>query len=170
MFSASVVQANSYAVTVKFECFLNNSTFHLSDIYGPSISAEKFDFITWLLNLDKADINDWLLTGDFNLYRSPEDRNKPGGNLGDMQMFNELIIDLDLSDIPFSGLKFTWSNMQLDPLLVKLDWVLSSASWNLSYPATNIQPLSRPIFDHIPYVISIATKIPKSCIFKFENY
>jgi len=53
--------------------------------------------------LDRSDYNDWILAGDFNLYRSPDDRNKPGGNPREIQMFNELIIDLDITEIPFSG-------------------------------------------------------------------
>lgn len=60
--------------------------------------------------------------------------------------------------------------MQFDPLLVKLDWVFTSTPRGLSYPATNIQTLSRSFSDHIPYVINIGTKIPKSVIFRFENH
>jgi hypothetical protein len=40
-----------------------------------------------------------------------------------MNMFNELISDLDLVEIPFSGRKYTWSNMQMDPLQVKLEGI-----------------------------------------------
>ena len=87
-----------------------------------------------------------------------------------MQMFNNAILDLDLVDIPFSGRRFTWSNMQLDPLLVKLDWVFVSSSWGLSYPATTVQPLSKPTSDHLPFVINIGSKIPKSSHFRFENH
>ena len=60
--------------------------------------------------------------------------------------------------------------MQSDPLLVKLDWAFTSSGWTLSYPATHVQPLSRPISDHIPYVLHIGSSIPKSNIFRFENY
>jgi hypothetical protein len=45
-----------------------------------------------------------------------------------MNLFNELILDLDLAEIPFSGRSYTWSTMQSDPLLVKLDWVFTSSS------------------------------------------
>ena len=87
-----------------------------------------------------------------------------------MQLFNIVVIDLDLGDIPFSGRRFTWSNMQLDPLVVKLDWVLVSSSWGLSFPATNVQPLAKPISDHIPFVINIGSKIPRSSHFRFEFF
>lgn len=60
--------------------------------------------------------------------------------------------------------------MQVDLLLVKLDWVLSSDTWGLSFPATIVQPLSRPISDHVPFVINIGTKIPKASCFRFENH
>jgi len=85
-------------------------------------------------------------------------------------MFNELISDLDLVENPFSGREFTWNNMQRDPLLVKLDWVFTSSTWTLSYPATHVQPLSRPTYDHIPYVLHIVNNIPKAKLFRFENY
>lgn len=82
----------------------------------------------WLLNLDTSTFDDWLLVSDFNMYRSTDDRNKPGGDAGEMQMFNNLISNLELVEISFSGRTFTWSNMQVDPLLVKLDWVFGNSS------------------------------------------
>lgn len=87
-----------------------------------------------------------------------------------MNLFNDLIANLDLVEIPFSSRNYTWSNMQTDPLLVKLDWIFTSSTWTLSCPATHVQPLSRPISDHIPYVLHIGSSIPKSKMFRFENY
>jgi hypothetical protein len=84
-----------------------------------------------------------------------------------MNLFNE---DVDLVEIPFSGRNFTWSNMQADPLMVKLERVFTSSSWTLSFPATFVQPLPRPISDHITYVLHIGTSIPKSKMFRFENF
>lgn len=170
LYSTSVIQTNSYAITIKFTCHLDNSCFHLTNVYGPAHSTGKLAFITWLLNLDTSSFEDWLLTGDFNLYRSPDDRNKPGGSFSEMQMFNDTILGLDLLDIPFTGRRFTWSNMQPDPLLVKLDWVFVSAAWGLSFPATTVQPLSKPLSDHIPYAINIGSKVPRGTGFRFENF
>lgn len=137
MFDGSIVQACAYGLTVKFTCRADNSCFFVTNIYGPSHSELKDAFITWLMNLDTSTFDNWVLGGDFNLYRSPADKNKPGGDVGEMDMFNNLIADLDLVEIPFSGRNFTWSNMQSDPLLVKLDWVFTGAEWPLSFPATS---------------------------------
>jgi hypothetical protein len=67
------------------------------------------------------DDSDWIIMGDFNLIRKPSDRNKPGGNVNDMLSFNEAISNLGLIEVPLKGKKFTWSNMQHDPLLERLD-------------------------------------------------
>lgn len=85
-------------------------------------------------------------------------------------MFNALIQHLDLVDIPFQGQQFTWSNMQLDPLQEKIDWVFTSSLWTNSYPATSVKTLARPISDHVPFVTRIGTSIPKSELFRLENF
>uniref|UniRef100_A0A453J5A8 Uncharacterized protein n=1 Tax=Aegilops tauschii subsp. strangulata TaxID=200361 RepID=A0A453J5A8_AEGTS len=41
--------------------------------------------------------------------------------------FNNIIINLDLVEIPLKGRSFTWSNKQDQPLLEKLDWVFTSS-------------------------------------------
>ena len=170
LFDGSVVQANSYAVTVRWFCRLDNKTFFVTNIYGPANSLQKQGFVTWLMNLDYSKFEDRVLGGDFKLIMNPGNVNKPGGDIIEMNMFNELISDLDLVDIPFSGRNYTWSNMQTNPLLVKLDWVFTSSTWTLSFPATFLQPLPRPISDHIPYVLHIGSSIPKSKMLRFENF
>jgi hypothetical protein len=75
----TIIQANAYAITMKFHNRLGNKGFHLTNIYGPSVSSEKLAFVTWLLNLNSSSFDDWLIAGDFNLIKSAENRNKPGG-------------------------------------------------------------------------------------------
>jgi hypothetical protein len=60
--------------------------------------------------------------GDFNFIRSPSNRNKAGGNINDMLVFNDFIREQHLTEIPIKGRKYTWSNMQDNPLLEQLDW------------------------------------------------
>jgi hypothetical protein len=61
-----------------------------------------------------------LLLGD-NLIRKLEDRNKLGGDIGEMFRFNEALSQLGVNEIRLRGRKYTWSNMQPSPLLQKLD-------------------------------------------------
>lgn len=170
LFDGVLVDSNSYSITIKFTSSISWQSFHLSNIYGPVAAAQKPAFISWLYNWDTCQIDDWILLGDFNLMRTPENRNRPGGNPQDMLLFNDVIQHLDLVDIPFKGQAYTWSNMQDDALLEKIDWVFTSASWSLSFPNTMVQPLSWVISDHVIYVAQISTFIPKARIFRFENY
>ena len=113
---------------------------------------------------------DWIVMGDFNHIRSAEDRNKPGGDLNEMLLFNEAISNLGLIELPLKGRQYTWSNMQQNPLLEKLDWFFISPSWNTSYPASMALPLANPVSEHLPCMIQIESFIPKSKLFRFENY
>lgn len=88
----------------------------------------------------------------------------------EMLLFNNLISHHQWVDLPFHGHTFTWSNMQVPPLLVKLDWVFCTATWLQSFPNTVVHPLPRPISDHVPYVLQISSGIPRAQIFRFENF
>jgi hypothetical protein len=113
---------------------------------------------------------DWLIVGDFNFIRKPSDRNRDGGEVNEMFMFNEAISKLGIVELPLKDRQYTWSNMQKIPLLEILDWFFTSSSWTISYPSTFVFPLVKPTSDHLPCVISIGTKIPRAKLFRFENY
>lgn len=135
----------------------NNGEWTLTNVYGPCDTDGKRLFTDWLKNIQTNDDVDWLIVGDFNLIRSPQDRNKPGGNISDMFMFNEAISALGLVDLPLQGRRYKWSNKQQPPLLEKLDWFFTSACWTLSFPNTVVWPMTMDAFDHVPCVIKIDT-------------
>lgn len=85
-------------------------------------------------------------------------------------MFNAAISALGLVELPLKGKRFTWTNKQHPPLLERLDWFFTSASWTLSYPISEVSTLTMETSDHVPCLIKISTAIPKSHIFRFENY
>jgi hypothetical protein len=112
----------------------------------------------------------WLIVGDFNLLRAPENRNKPGGSVTEMFAFNAAISKLSLVELPLKGCKFTWTNKQEDPLLERLDWFFCSNAWMASFPNSWATGLSRDTSDHTPCLISATTRVPKPHIFRFENF
>ena len=124
----------------------------------------------WLYDIDIPSHEYWLIVGDFNFIRSVDNRNKPGADMNDIFIFNEIISHLSLVELPLKGRAFTWSNMQDQPLLEQLDWFSTSPSWTLLFPNTMVFPLSKSTSDHVPCVINISTSIPKAKIFRFENY
>ena len=67
-----------------------------------------------------------MVAGDFNLIYKDEDMNNANYNWAMMGRFRRFINDLSLKEIPQHSRKYTWSNQQVSPTLVKLDRVLCS--------------------------------------------
>lgn len=111
---------------MEFYSILNNDPWILTSVYGPCDAEGKITFIDWFENIHMPDDIEWLIVGDFNLYRRAENRNRPGGNVSDMMLFNGAISALGLVEIPLHGRKLTWTNKQQPPLLERLDWFFSS--------------------------------------------
>ena len=170
VFSGTIVAQESFAVVINFVSTMSNDSWNLVNVYGPCTEPRRSEFVNWLYNLDIQDNEDWLLMGDFNFYRYSDSRNRQGANLSDINIFNDIINHLGLIELPIKVRSYTWSNMQQNPLLVQLDWFFTSLNWTIKFPNTVVNPLARPVSDHIPCVVSINTKIPKSSIFRFENY
>ena len=136
---------------------------------GPVMAPTRDNFVSWLYHLNIPTDENWLLLGDFNFIRSFDNRNIPGGDVNDF-LFNEIIGHLGLLELPLKGRSFTWSNMQENPLLEQLDWFFTTSDWISIYPNTVVLPLAKTSSDHVPCVVSIDTNIPKTRVFRFENY
>jgi hypothetical protein len=74
-----------------------------------------------------------VLGGDFNLIRDDKDMNKGQGDPKLMDLFNNFIRRYQLREIFMGGAKYTWSNKQKDPLLVKLDRILATTECESNY-------------------------------------
>jgi hypothetical protein len=110
-----------------------------------------------------------MIIGDFNFYRSLENRNRGGGgDMQDVMLFNEIINNLGLQEIPLKGRSYTWSNMQENPLLQQIDWCFTSMNWISNYPNTLLILMAIPTSDHIPCMAQIVTDIPKAQLFALK--
>lgn len=107
LFQGEVLLINTYSITIKFTDQSSGKVFHHTNVYGSANASEKAYFISWLYNFDTTGIEDWILMGDFNLIRGPENRSRPGGSTNDMLLFNDMIHHLDLVDIAFEGKEFS---------------------------------------------------------------
>ena len=88
----------------------------------------------------------------------------------DTLTFNGIIGNLGLIELPLKVCAYTWSNMQQDPLLEQFDWFFTSNNWTLDFPNSMVLPMAKITSDHVPCKIVIGTCIPKSNIFRFENF
>lgn len=153
IFAANVICITRFAVIVKFFSKHSAESWTLVSVYGPCVDPDRSLFAQWLFDLQIPDNENWILLGDFNFYRSVENRNRAGGDMNDMMIFNNIISNLGLLELPLKGRSYTWSNMQNSPLLEQLDWFFTTVSWTASYPSTLVKPLARSISDHVPCVV-----------------
>jgi exonuclease III len=170
MFQGTIIEIKRFGIVISFTSSHNNAVWTLVCVYDPCQGVERDNFVSLLYNLQIKPSENWLLLGDFNFIRSQDNRNRPGGDVNDMLIFNDIIGHLGLLELPLKGRAYTWSNMQTCPLLEQLDWFFTSANWISYYPNSIVLPLAKKRSDHVPCVVTINTNIPKARIFRFENY
>src|ERR1041385_4555070 len=141
MFSGLLIETQRYGLTVKFTSVHNAEVWTMVAVYGPCQRPLRDEFVQWLYDLCIPDEDNWLLLGDFNFIRSLDNRNRPGGNINDIFLFNEIIGHLGILELPLKGKAYTWSNMQESPLLEQLDWFFTSSSWISLYPNIVVHPM-----------------------------
>lgn len=152
VFAGTTMFIKSFAVGVNFTSLQTAKSWSLVNVYGPCDGPDRITFTSWLFDIEINDTDGWLIVGDFNYIRNPDNRNKPRGNANDMLIFNDFIHSQSLVELPVKGRMFTWSNMQNNPLLEQLDWYFTSANWTTNYPNTVVTPLPKPVSDHTPSV------------------
>jgi exonuclease III len=81
IFSGEVLHSMKFAITIRFKATHNAEEWVLTNIYGPCSGQDRHNFINWLNSLNIDDDVNWMLIGDFNFYRSLQDRNREGGNI-----------------------------------------------------------------------------------------
>jgi hypothetical protein len=84
--------------------------------------------------------------------------------------FSEAINKLGVIELPLARQTFTWSNKKQRLLLERLDWFFKSQAWSMKFLSTRARTLTRDTSDLVPCAIHIKTEVPKSAIFRFENF
>jgi hypothetical protein len=75
-----------------------------------------------------------------------------------------------VQELPLLDRRFTWSDHQEDPILVRLDRFFVNIDWSLCLPNSTIASHSAAISDHCQLMLTAATTIPKPAVFRFNNH
>ena len=142
----------------------------LTCVYGPQGNEEKIQFLQELRNIRADCPGPWVVAGDFNLIYKDEDKNNANYNRASMGRFRRFINDLALKEIPLHGRKFTWSNQQLSPTLVRLDRVLCSVDWEEKFPNCLLQSMASNDSDHCPLLLGLWDNMVGRRRFHFEAF
>lgn len=139
-------------------------------VYGPVDHDLSQDFLAEL-----KDICNWfdlpvVLGGDYNLIRESKDKNNGNIDMKLIDLFNHFIGDCNLKEIKKNNAKFTWTNKQEVPIMVNLDRVLITVSWESKFPLSHAWCLTRVGSDHNPVIFYSGEEMPKrQSFFYFEQ-
>lgn len=153
-FEMEEVFHGNYFLGVLLRQRVNNFRFWCINVYGPAKHEFSMDFILELSGFCKGEMLPILLGGDFNLIRNNRDRNRGQGDQNLMDGFNNFIGVFQLRELFTSGPRFTWSNKQKDPLLIKLDRILVTEHWEMQFTTCFSWAKARIGSDHSPILLN----------------
>ncbi|KAF5477100.1 hypothetical protein F2P56_003774 [Juglans regia] len=138
----------------------------LASVYGPNKDRDRnllWDEVSGLYFVWDLP---WCICGDFNIVRFPSEREGLSSMITAMEVFSQLIFDLELLDLPLVGGEYTWSNSRGGS---RLDRFLVSSSWEAHYPKLCQKRFPRVGSDHFPIILECGGIHEGKRYFKFEN-
>ncbi|KAK1282112.1 hypothetical protein QJS10_CPB22g00396 [Acorus calamus] len=143
-----------FSFSVLLECQQSEGKWVSSNVYGPHEDGPR-ERLWEEMSASRTMWNSpWLVVGDFNVTRFPEDHNRPGQITPGMAGFSSWIDGEGLIDIPTRNQAFTWSNLQEVPSLARLDRILLDAEWEVQFPRCEVVALPHMVSDHVPLLLT----------------
>lgn len=142
----------------------------ITNVYAPASPELRPAFLDGLSLSLPPNHTPWMVCGDFNMIRYTHEKNNNNFRWSEAEAFNDYINDMCLIELPLLDRMFTWSNKRNTPTLERLDRVFINLAWDETLPGTILSSLTRSTSDHVPLKIDISTSIPKSRLFRFDNY
>ncbi|PNT77123.1 hypothetical protein BRADI_1g58014v3 [Brachypodium distachyon] len=157
-----------YSISVRVCC--NSTTWLLTNVYGPCDDDLKPHFFAEIRSLKPAADYKWLILGDFNVILSAVDKNNSAVNRRLLRSFRDVVNFGELIDIPLVDRRYTWSNEQSPPTLVRLNRALCNLGWSQSFANYQLIPLASSMSDHCPLLLCPADVPKRARTFRFENH
>ncbi|XP_026410160.1 uncharacterized protein LOC113305315 [Papaver somniferum] len=141
----------------------------ICNMYSPCGYNERAVF--WS---DMEEVRNWwngpiCFAGGVNAVRCDEERNMGECDSRNTALLNNFITTQELVDLPLLGGAYTWSDMQVNPLLCRLDIFFLSVEMDLWFPAAIQVALTSVTSDHKPIMLVTKPNIDCKPYFKFEN-
>ena len=96
-----------YSLTSFFEFAADGLAFAVTNVYAPCKPPERDCFLDELHSLAPSCDLLWMIVGDFNLVRGPEDKNTASLDTTGVEAFNSFIDDLVLQELPLLDRMYT---------------------------------------------------------------
>lgn len=139
----------------------------LTCVYGPQGNDNKIQFLEELREIRAAYQGPWILDILISYIGRTIITTFWTAMMG---RFRRLINDLVLKELPLHGRKFTWSNRQDSPSLVKFDCVFCPVDWEELYPNCLLQSRATEDSDHCPLILGLNDIKANRRRFHFESF
>lgn len=169
-FTAARIKTQEFSIMACLTPMDGGDHWSLTTVYGPHDEARKPAFLAELAQIHNSLHGPWLLIGDFNLIKDPQDKNNNWICRRWMNRFRRTLNRSSLHEIPLIGRKYTWSNEKQVPTLVHLDRAFCNVEWELLFSAAKLLPLASAISDHCPLMLVNEGILAINHRFCFESY
>ncbi|PWA87455.1 RNA-directed DNA polymerase, eukaryota [Artemisia annua] len=134
----------------------SGDSLNVMNVYAPQSSSAKT--LLWSKIEDVANRYQgmWLIAGDFNVVRSPEERRNSVFKAGCARVFNEFIHNMGLKEFSLKGRQFTCIRDN-GRKLSKLDRMLVCPDLFDKWPEACLRVISGPHSDHSPLILVMKT-------------
>ncbi|XP_022024883.1 uncharacterized protein LOC110925224 [Helianthus annuus] len=155
-------------ILVKGELFGENTELVVVNIYAPNIGTERRRVWDKLLAIRNSIQGLWLIIGDFNEVRVPEDRWNSNFDGNNALHFNNFIGTAGLLEYPMTGRKYTFMSGD-GKKLSKIDRALVSDDFMYKWPNASLRALERTISDHSTLILATGRTDYGPILFRFFN-
>jgi hypothetical protein len=170
MFDIGAVSKGEFLLSAQISVKATRFRFEFVGVYGPADHGRSPAFLLELESAISRSPFPVFVAGDFNLIRGRADKNNNNIDWQRINLFNDCIARLQLSEMVRSGARYTWSNKQRNPVRCVLDRVLVSPAWETSFPLMSLLAESSIGSDHSPLLFSTGEEAPpRSNRFFFEK-
>jgi hypothetical protein len=168
-FSLASQRVGRFSLTVELVSSVDDLRVFVTNVYAPCVAAVRDAFFEEMLQLVPHCSGAWLLAGDFNIARRPDERNNDLFDASLASAFNVVLDHLLLQELPLLDRKYTWSSMREQPTLVRLDWAFINLAWATELCDSTLCSAVRDTSDHVPLVLSATSSVPISPLFRYEK-
>ncbi|XP_013601510.1 PREDICTED: uncharacterized protein LOC106308956 [Brassica oleracea var. oleracea] len=172
--SVSVLQKSLQCITCSVKLPFVSTELAVTFVYDSNdrkIRRDLWSDLCFLSSSPSITQRPWTVLGDFNQILDPSHHSKAAviSSSRGMRDFLTCIISTDLSDLPYCGNEFTWSNNQGESVISKkLDRILVNDGWLRLFPNSLCVFGDPGISDHSPCCVFLDTTRPKAkASFKF---
>jgi exonuclease III len=160
IFEIGLVSKGEFLLTAQVCMKATRFIFEFVGVYGTADHGHSLAFLLELESTIARSAFTVFVAGDFNLIHGRADKNNDNIDWQLVNLFNDCIDRLQLSEVVRSGARYTWSNKQRNPVRCVLDRVLVSPSWEISFPLMSLLAESSIGSDQSPLLFSTGEEAP----------